>query len=99
MIVTGKAPNPTKMVSLRIPTTSMRPCALLRRARLATTANSQNISFLPAITSTSTRESSKTINSLSLLIESLKTRAMPESQTWVQNYSQKLMPNMCRALA
>ena len=55
MIVTGKAPNPTKMVSLRIPTTSMRPCALLRRARLATTANSQNISFLPAITSTSTR--------------------------------------------
>ena len=40
MIITEKAPNPTKMVSLRIPTTSMRPCALLRRARLTTTANS-----------------------------------------------------------
>ena len=44
MIVTGKAPNPTKMVSLLIPTTSMRPCALLRKAKLTTTANGQNIS-------------------------------------------------------
>ena len=36
----GKAPNPTTMVSLHIPTTSMRPCALLRRARSTNIANS-----------------------------------------------------------
>ena len=46
----GKAPNPTKMVSLgrmivTHPNDLDAPCASLRRARLTTTANSQNISF------------------------------------------------------
>ena len=59
MIVTGKAPNPTKMVSLRIPTTSDAPVRIAAKSKIddyrEQYANNQNISFLTAITSTSTR--------------------------------------------
>ena len=63
-------------------------------------ANNQNISFLPAITSTSTRESSKTRNPRSLSIESLKTRAMPESSKTVQclNPLHRAMPESSKTL-
>ena len=42
-------------VQFAIPRTSMRICVLLRSAKLTAVGNNQNISFLPAIVSTSTR--------------------------------------------
>ena len=54
---TVKAPEATcsRTVCYRIPRTSMRLCVLLRSAKLTAIGNNQDISFLPAIVSTSTR--------------------------------------------